>query len=325
MLRNVVKPGTTDHRQERDAAYEDVAGALLWMPEDGAVDLRWDSFLGDGAGGDVPVAVSWLRYVEAVRDLMDQVAASNGMTDSQVRVAFAELFVAQVLGDQWVDNRLAAYNGLTTEEHVRFKYQLWRLGRLLFDLQSYDFFGGIVADVKQRDLLGALFEAEVVRLLMQLPTRTTLRVPQGQKGLDYDIDFGGSRLQLAVEVKAKDETTPFTAATVRNTLQTAREQLPRDGLGLIFLRVPYAWTSDPEYAAGIDAPVEWLLRNTSRVQAVVLVWDEIADRTATTMRLEPRQRVLRREGIDPRVDQVLRFLEQVWASDWDAVGPASAF
>jgi len=287
------------------------------------VDLTWQTFLANAAG-DVPVEIGWLRYVEAVRDLMDEVAAAKGMTDSQVRVAFAEVFAAQVLGAEWVDEHFRAYAGVTAEAHVRFKYRLWRLGRLLFDLQSYEFFGDFLANVKQRDLLGALFEAEVVRMLMQLPARTALRVPRGQKGLDYDIDFGSSGLRIAVEVKAKDEKITFSARTVRYTLQDARRQLPKNGFGLIFLRVPYSWINDPEYHAGIDAPIGSLLRTTSRVQAVVLVRDELVDRTAKTMRFEPSQRVLRRKDINPDVERLLTFLEQLWASDWDPFGPASA-
>jgi Holliday junction resolvase len=256
---------------------------------------------------------------------MDKVGAAKGMSDSQTRVVFAELFAAQVLGDAWVDEHLRSDEGATPEDHALFRYRLWRLGRLLFDLQSFDFYGDFVTNVKQRDLLGALFEAEVVRLLMQLPTRTVLRMPSGKKGLDYDIEFGGSDLNVAVEVKAKSEATPFTAKTVRYTLDDARGQLPKDGLGLIFLRVPYGWTTDQAYQTEIDGVVRALLRNTSRVQAVVLVWDVVANRSETTLRFEVRQRIFRRVHIDHGVEQMLTFLEEVWASEWDGLGPASAF
>ena len=246
------------------------------------------------------------------------------LADSQTRLIFAEHFAAYFLGEKWLEQHFRSFKGTTPEGSVRFKYVLWRLGRLLFDLQSFEWFDELVENLRRRNLAGALFEAEVARLLMQLPVTTALRMPSGEKGQDYDIDLGGAALTVAVEAKAKDDDTPYSAATVKNTFNEARRQLPKEGLGLIFMRIPLSWTRDGNYESEIDALISGLLRNTSRVQAVVLIWDELAATTATTMRFEPRQRVLRRFDAHPDVGQMLHFLEQTWASVWDVVGPASA-
>lgn len=271
-----------------------------------------------------PVSVQWLQYVNAVRRVMDDFAEASGRTDSQARMIFAEYYVGEFLGDGWLEEHFSAYKGSSSSENVLFKYRLWRLGRLLFDLQSYDWFQIVVDNVRGRDLAGALFEAEVARLVMQLPIKTTVRTPVGRKGIDYDLDVGGGGLSVAVEVKAKDESTPYSANSVHATFRDARQQLPADGIGLVFMRIPLSWTEDASYVSEIDDLVSGLLRNTRRVQALILVWDELASTTVTTMRYEPRQRVFAGPKVSEEVSQLLTFWEQVWASDIDAFGPASA-
>lgn len=287
------------------------------------MDLSFRAFTSGSIEDETPVEVQWLRYVDVVRQIMADFAADGGHTDSQTRVIFAEHFVAHFLGDQWLENHFGSYKGSTAEEHAQFKYMIWRLGRLLFDLQSFDWFDGLVDNLRQRDLAGALFEAEVARLLMQVPVKAALRVPTGETGEDFDIDLGGAGLTVAVEVKAKDADTPFTRRTVKNTLDRARKQLPKGGVGLVFMRIPRSWVTG-QTLQELESEVVRSLRNTSRVQAVILVWDELASRTGTTMRFESRQRVIPRDDIHDEVARLLGFLQQAWLSEWDAIGPASA-
>lgn len=287
------------------------------------MDLSFRAFASDSSNAETPVEVQWLLYVDAVRHVMAEVAVDLGYTDSQTRVLFAELFAARFLGEEWMDNHLGSYKGLTAEEHGQFRYVTWRLGRLLFDLQSFGWFDDLVDNLRQRDLTGALFEAEVARLLMQVPAEASLRVPTGEKGQDFDIDLGGLGLTVPVEVKAKDADTPFTRRTIKKTLDRARKQLPPGGLGLVFIRIPRSWVAD-QIMTELDSEVAHSLRNTSRVQAVVVVWDELVSRTETTMRFDPRQKVIPRNDIHPAIAQLLAFLQRAWLSEWDAIGPASA-
>jgi hypothetical protein len=61
---------------------------------------------------------------------------------------------------------------------------------------------------------------------------------------------------------------------VRNPLQAARKQLPSKELGLVFLKLPEAWTFHPEVAQIVNTTVNTFLSGTSRVIAVVLRWEE---------------------------------------------------
>ncbi len=262
------------------------------------MDMTWPAFLestpDESLRGPENVGVAWLKYVETVRNIMGDFAQYRGVSESRTRLMFAEVFVAQILGEDWTDKHIDSFKGQAGLEAALFKYRLWTLGKLLFDLQSFEWFGLFVNKVRSSDLPGASFEAEVVRLLMQLPVRAVLRKESGVKTADYDIDLGSGGLVVSVEVKAKNDATPFSAQTVRSTFRAARQQLPPEGIGLVFLRVPTAWLADDAYQREMDGVLAGLLRNSSRVHGVIQVWDEHSVTGATTMHFQPRQTEIRR-------------------------------
>jgi len=79
---------------------------------------------------------------------------------------------------------------------------------------------------------------------------------------------------IPIEVKSKREETVCTAKTVGASLKDAKGQLPEESeYGVIALRVPAYWMfamNQPLILAG----VAHCLRTTSRVGAVVIVWEE---------------------------------------------------
>jgi hypothetical protein len=71
-------------------------------------------------------------------------------------------------------------------------------------------------------LSGAGFELDVALLLQNLVAIVTPEHEAGSRGKDYDIHLQVYGLDLPVEVKAKDDDTPYTPATVVNTLKVPR-------------------------------------------------------------------------------------------------------
>ena len=98
--------------------------------------------------------------------------------------------------------------------------------------------------------------------------------PSGVKTQDYDVDVpydGGS--VASGDIKCKIEGSNYTEATVLNSLRKARQQLPGDRPGLIFVKVPQEWVDAGTGNLGVGDDVSETLtkffRDTKRVLLVV--------------------------------------------------------
>jgi hypothetical protein len=149
--------------------------------------------------------------------------------------------------------------------------------------------------------------------------------PQGVKGLDYDIEVDLGDRPWAIEAKTREEDQAYAPGRLTSTLKNARAQLPSRGLGTIFVRVPIAWRGDGSFRRLHADEITDFLRTTTRVHAVVLVWDEWRDRAFSGRSWRRGHRVFLGPRADPTVAQVLEFLDQLWSSPIDMIGPEAPF
>jgi hypothetical protein len=89
------------------------------------------------------------------------------------------------------------------------------------------------------------------------------------KGKDYDFEllYRDGR-SIPADAKCKLESTKINPTTLSNTLEKARKQLPSDRPGVIFLKVPQAWTDDVAVAVAMVEEGRRFLRNTDRVISI---------------------------------------------------------
>jgi hypothetical protein len=94
-------------------------------------------------------------------------------------------------------------------------------------------------------------------------------VPTMTKGKDYDFEllYPDGR-SVPADAKCKLESTAIDPTTIRNTLEKARKQLPDDRPGVIFLKVPQAWTDDVSVAVAMVEEGRRYFRNTDRVISI---------------------------------------------------------
>jgi hypothetical protein len=204
------------------------------------------------------------------------------------------------------------------------------LARRLFEFAPEKFYNTLVRNLSRRHLDGAAFEAEVVRMLVRLPTIIDLRKESMQKGNDYDIDLllrASPRLVWAIEAKTKVEDGEYSDARLIKTLKQARGQLPPDGIGGIFVKAPLKWSENTDFSDRAPEVIKSFFRNTTRVHAIVLVWDVFTfdGPDSKSWNWSSDYAVFRSPSIDSTSDGFLGQIEKIWAQEHDLVAPRAPF
>ncbi|MFD6218905.1 hypothetical protein, partial [Nocardia salmonicida] len=131
----------------------------------------------------------------------------------------------------------------TEHEHLDelTRHRKLELARRVHQCQFADWFGLVHAAVEKNDLSGVAFELDAAVYLMNLPINVERRDASKASGRDFDLNFWIANPPKAVEVKAKDDGTAFTAKTLGKTIKQASEQIPQGQTGFLFLRIPFRW------------------------------------------------------------------------------------
>ena len=70
--------------------------------------------------------------------------------------------------------------------------------------------------------------------------------PSSIKRRDYDLAiYCGDGTRICAETKCKLEETEITIRTIERSLSDAKRQLPPSAPGIIFVKYPHGWVSDP--------------------------------------------------------------------------------
>lgn len=157
-------------------------------------------------------------------------------------------------------------------------------------------------------------ELQIAKMLVRSGNTIEFVIPTKIKGQDFDLRLDLQQgEQASVEIKCKREETCADASSLNNTLGDIRKQLPKGGPSLAFVRLPSEWISDQAFTSSVPSVLEAYFRNTTRVNAVILVWEEWLDLGETK-----RARVQRfKAEINPnpasrlpRLDKILPALDR---------------
>lgn len=200
------------------------------------------------------------------------------------RYAVAQEVLINLLGADWWRSHLTLQGtrggyllNQPQNEEESFKNQdrVLDLARMLYALQSDSSFENLVRDLQTRDLEGAISEMDVWKLLSLSGARPHLVLRSGVRGDDFDLAAHWRENTLAIEVKSKREA-PFSPSGLRESLRQSRAQLPAASGGVIIVRVPGSWAGDRDFEYQVRTTVDGFLRNTGRVNAVLIFWEEWA-------------------------------------------------
>lgn len=185
----------------------------------------------------------------------------------------AQGFLESIFGPEWVEERFA----LADEREpgwLRFAHQRRELARRVFEFQTHPWFSDFVEYIRTNEVASALFEADVLHTLMRMPASVGRVTATNVKGQDYDAQIHVAEVgHIPIEVKYKQDDTPYRAATIQSTLKAAAGQLPKGQVGWLFIHIPTAWVG-PQLEAEYGDVLYEALRQTSRVGAVSTAIDK---------------------------------------------------
>lgn len=223
-------------------------------------------------------------FFQDIKDHVQQLEQDKGQVCScDHRQYLAAVFIIRAyLGDLW-------WKGAGPEPNVdgywknsggqfgtfRLQSRVIMLAELLLNLRSIHGMPERVDGLKTtKSLETAVGELEGAALLMRSGIPFQFVKPSNKLGLDFDVTAVIDGMQVAIEMKTKLEETAPTANSVKDTLKTARDQLPKDQPGVVFLQLPEKWANTKEGRLALDDGLKLSFGGTSRrISAVVAHWE----------------------------------------------------
>jgi hypothetical protein len=158
------------------------------------------------------------------------------------------------------------------ENRLNYQDRIIKLGHMLYALKECKGYETFISSLKTRDMASTYFELWVANTLHQNNFATEFIKAKGKKGEDYDILALRNETTISVEAKSRRSGSILGEKTLRNTLETARKQLPSLGPGIIFVSIPNEWTMDRNAEDVIRNNIDAIYRNSARVNYIVLIW-----------------------------------------------------
>jgi len=161
------------------------------------------------------------------------------------------------------------------ENQFRYQHRVILLAELLFNLQEIKGVEQRVESIQTGNLESTFAELECASHIKQAGLNFSFVMTSGVKGQDFDIDIilsSGKRVHC--ELKAKAEQHELNKTSIYRTLDASRKQLPVDERGVVFLKIPDEWIKQPKLASIFQENLQKFFRQTNRVVAVVLLWEQ---------------------------------------------------
>ena len=241
--------------------------------------------LGIDADALTPAATStlWARYDDYAHRLARATRAAADDPDTWSDHVAVEV-LESLMGQEWVTDRIRNYKTcdlskdfLALGDHISHdavrRFRIRELARRLYEFQSFEWFSTVLEGLRTRDIGPAAFELDALWLLMVASPAVGTKAEVSEKGKDFDGYALMRDVVVPVEVKAKSDWTPWTTNTIRNTVRSAARQLPKGEVGLLFIRVPFAWVSHRLEDEFSEALMEGT-RQTTRLGAIIAVIDK---------------------------------------------------
>ena len=225
-----------------------------------------------------PVRLNLLLLHNALGDLRNKLPVGRTITGVEESFALAAAilrhFFSEDWWNRWVMPETARPNVLRIDEFDQNRLDLTALrvidlAEVLYNLQHVPGFDECIAKMRNGDIEGAYAELDLGRMLYlnQVPFRYV--VPQKVKGLDYDVEVEYPDGVIAcAEAKCSIESTELGANAIKNKLDHARQQLPSDRPGIVFVKMPPRWMDASEFLKTTLGVAQDFLRGTKRVVSV---------------------------------------------------------
>jgi hypothetical protein len=152
-------------------------------------------------------------------------------------------------------------------EHYIFR--VITLAEMLYNLQGIENFDACISQVASGQIESAFYELSIATMLHAHDHQFRFIRPSGKKTHDYDLEITfNDGVVLCADTKSKATATDISPNSIRNSLNDAREQLPPDRPGAVFMCVPQKWIEDASLRGSLTGVADGFLRGTGRVVSV---------------------------------------------------------
>src|SRR5216683_666046 len=224
-----------------------------------------------------------LQQLQQGFDSLPAEARENGKAES---FALASGVLSAFMNADWVerhivsDSRKKGFLSIDESDPIRYETSIFRvmdLAEVIYNLQAVPGFDECITRMRDGDIEGTYAELDFGRMLCLNKVPFRFVIPQGRIGCDYDIEVEYSDgVVAAADAKCKIESTEFSENTIKNTLNKARKQLPDANPGIVFVKVPPRWITNPENIVSMVDVARSFLRGTRRVVSVKYYTSPIA-------------------------------------------------
>ncbi|MBU0732129.1 hypothetical protein KKC88_04585 [Patescibacteria group bacterium] len=148
------------------------------------------------------------------------------------------------------------------------------LAEMVYNMQHVEGIDSVVKHIKRGNLTSRFAElgggAHFFR--RNLPFEFVIADKDKDKDKNFDILLKTTP-EIRCEVKNKSETTPYSEESIVKPCEKAAEQIRKENLGIIFLRVPQHWILKPGLAE-MSIPVQLFLSSNKNILGVIISWEE---------------------------------------------------
>jgi hypothetical protein len=195
----------------------------------------------------------------------------NKATDS---FYLATSILKHYFGQEWLDTYPAKPGFLQIDETDPNRkdlsaLRLIDLAEVIYNLQPVPGFDDCIAKMKAGDIEGTFAELDLGRMLFlnSIPFRYV--VPQGVKGKDYDVEvLYPDGVIACADAKCALEKADLREKAIANRLEKARQQLPSDRPGIIFVKTPPKWMEQSEFLSIVMQTTKALFQRSQRIVSV---------------------------------------------------------
>jgi hypothetical protein len=186
--------------------------------------------------------------------------------------------ISYFLGQPWVERHIVQskedgflFPGFTNQpDRSASMRRIWELADMLRNLQFIQGFEQPLSKLKTDNVEASFAAFEIGRTLLRAGVRFRFVKPRGVRGKDYDYEaYPNDTDTVCIEGKCALRSTDVSNETIQRALNEARQQLPEDKPGVIFVRVPEAWVED-HFNTPFARITKGFLSQTQRVAAVIV-------------------------------------------------------
>ena len=159
----------------------------------------------------------------------------------------------------------------TSEEEATRNYRAIDLAECIINLKDIEGIQECLSRIKEAENPEAGYaELHIAKMLYINEWPFRFVTPRGKRGDDYDLEIVCYNQQRCGDTKCKLESTELSSSTITSTLKNSRDQLPPDGPGVFFIKIPQRWMANPDWQriTGKGA-VDFFETGTQRVASVV--------------------------------------------------------